>query len=45
MLIKQLMVAIGLHSMYKLLWKSMATINPLVTNILQKNAGLEQHEG
>ncbi len=33
---KQLMVAIDFHSMEKkILWKSMATVNCLVTNILQ----------
>ncbi len=33
--IKELLVAIDIHSMGKILWKSMATVNFLVTNILQ----------
>ncbi len=33
---KQLTVAIDFHSMgKKILWMSMATVNPLITNILQ----------
>ncbi len=32
---KELLVAIDLHSMETILWKSMATVNFLVINILQ----------
>ncbi len=33
---KQLTVAIDVHSVEKTLWKSMATSNYLITNILKK---------
>ncbi len=43
---KQLMVPIDFHSMEKTVWKSMATVNCFITNILQKkketHTGLEQ---
>ncbi len=32
---KQFMVPIDFHSIFPILWKSMATVNYLVTNILQ----------
>ncbi len=34
---KQLVLAIDFHSMEKILWKSVATCNSLVTNIAQNN--------
>ncbi len=52
---KQLLAAINFHSIFPILWKSMATSNCLVSNILQNifycvqkkesHKGLEQHEG